>query len=123
MSMNFFEFYGMGGPYMHPITLMGIIVLAVSGYKIYQKTVLKVSNDKWLGLIRMAGLFAVTLGILSQIVGIIGALQAIQVAGDVSPTLVMAGAEISFYSTIWGMVVLLFSLLCYYILKEVVRND
>ena len=108
---------------MHVITLMAIIVVVVTGYKMYQKMILKVSNEKWLGLVRMAGLFAVIWGILCQITGIIQALRCIREAGDISLSLVLAGAEISFYSTIWGMVVLLFSLLCYYILKEVMRKN
>jgi biopolymer transport protein ExbB/TolQ len=75
-----------------------------------------------MGLIRMAGLFAAALGVLSQIIGIVQALEAIRAAADISPELVMGGAIVSFYSTIWGLIVLLVSLLIYYVLKEIIRQ-
>ena len=113
--------YKMGGPYMHVITLFGILMLAIAAWKIVG-LVRKTSVDlKWLDLIRMAGSMALAVGFLSQIVGIVEALEAIRAAADVSPEIVMMGAIVSFYAPIWGLMVFIFSMLFYYILKEIIK--
>ncbi len=120
--MKLFEIYKMGGPYMNLISVMAVLMLLVAGLKLYQMVVQKRYDLKLLELIRMAGSFAGACGILAQIIGIVQALEAIRAAADISPQLVMGGAIVSFYSTIWGLIVLLFSLLFYYILKEIVKH-
>ena len=69
----------------------------------------------------MAGSMALAVGFLSQIVGIVEALEAIRAAADVSPEIVMMGAIVSFYAPIWGLMVFIFSMLFYYILKEIIK--
>ncbi|AHW61640.1 hypothetical protein FH5T_05530 [Draconibacterium orientale] len=106
---------------MGVISLMGLLVLVIAGIKIYQMVVLKQYNLKLIRLIRMGGLFAAAFGVLSQIIGIVQALEAIRAASDISPEIVMGGAIVSFYSTIWGLIVLLVSLPIYYVLKEFIK--
>lgn len=120
--MKLFEVYKMGGPFMHIISIMLLMAFIVAGLKVYRIIILKEYNLKMLGLIRLAGSFSAAWGILSQIIGIIQALEAIRAAGDISPQLVMGGAIVSFYSTIWGLIAFLISILIYYILKEVVKS-
>lgn len=113
--------YKMGGPYMHLITLLGTLMLAIAIWKIVG-LVRKTSVDlKWLDLIRMAGSLALAVGFFSQIVGIVQALEAIRAAADVSPQIVMMGAIVSFYAPVWGLMVFIFSMLFYYILKEIIK--
>lgn len=119
--MNFLDFHRAGGPFMGVITVMGLLMLAVAGIKIYKMAVQKHYDLKLMGLIRMAGLFAAALGVLSQIIGIVQALEAIRAAADISPEIVMGGAIVSFYSTIWGLIVLVVSLPIYYVLKEFIK--
>lgn len=114
--------YNMGGPFMHVITLMGILMFAVVGIKIYRMLALKEYDTKLLSLILLAGSFSVAWGIFSQILGIVGALEAIRAAADISPQLVMGGAIVSFYSTVWGFMVFFTSWLCYFVLKEIVKH-
>nr|WP_320023389.1 MotA/TolQ/ExbB proton channel family protein [uncultured Draconibacterium sp.] len=120
--MNFMQFHKEGGPFMGVITVMGVLMLIVAGIKIYQITVQKHYDLKLVSLIRMAGLFAAALGVLSQITGIVQALEAIRAAEDISPQLVMGGAIVSFYTTIWGLIVLLVSLPIYFVLKEFIKQ-
>lgn len=117
-----FQAYAWGGPYMHIITLMAILMLIVAGIKIFRMVALKEYNTKLLSLIMMAGSFSAALGVFSQIIGIVQALEAIRAAADISPQIVMGGAIVSFYSTIWGFMVLLVSLLIYFILKEIIKH-
>lgn len=114
--------YKIGGPFMHVITLMGILMFVVVGIKVYRMLALKEYDTKLLSFILLAGSFSVAWGIFSQILGIVGALEAIRAAADISPQLVMGGAIISFYSTVWGFMVFFISWLCYFILKELVKH-
>jgi len=120
--MKLFEMYKWGGPYMHVISVMALAMLTVAAVKIFKMVAKNEYNFKLLELIRMAGSFAAAIGILAQIIGIVQALEAIREAADISPQIVMGGAIVSFYSTIWGLTVFLFSLLFYYILKEIVKH-
>ncbi len=114
--------YKMGGPYMHVITILGLLALAITVWKIVELVSKKAVNDKFLDLIRMSGSLSLAVGFMSQIIGIVQALEAIRAAADVSPEIVMGGAIVSFYAPIWGSIVFVFSMLFYYILKEVLKN-
>ncbi len=113
--------YKIGGPYMHLISLLGILVLVVAVWKIFEVFSKGKVNFKLLGLILMAGSMAAVLGMLSQIIGIVEALEAIRAATDISPQIVMRGAIVSFYAPIWGFIVFVFSLPIYFGLREMVK--
>lgn len=119
--MKLFEMYNIGGPFMHVITLMGLMMLGVAGVKMYRMWILKEFNFRLLSLILLAGSFSVAWGIFSQIIGIVGALEAIREASDISPQIVYGGAIVSFYSTIWGFIVFFISIVIYFVLKEIVK--
>ncbi len=114
--------YKIGGPFMHLITIMGLIILVVVVLKVIEIFSKKTVTFKLLDLILMAGSLAAALGILSQIVGIVEALEAIRAAADISPQIVMGGAIVSFYAPIWGFIVFVFSLPLYFGLKEIIKN-
>jgi hypothetical protein len=113
--------YSAGGPYMNVISLLALIMVVVTVWKVVQMISQKQFNFKLLDLVLMAGSVAAATGILSQITGIVQALEAIRAAGDISPQLVMGGAIVSFYAPIWGFIVFIFSMLLYFILKEVIK--
>ena len=106
---------------MNVISLLALIMIVVSVWKGIQMLSQKQFNFKLLDLVLMAGSVAAAIGILSQIIGIVQALEAIRAAGDISPQLVMGGAIVSFYAPIWGFIVFTFSLLLYFSLKEVIK--
>lgn len=114
--------YKMGGPFMHLISIMGVIALLIVGIKVYRMVRRNEFDNRLLSLILMSGIFSLAWGMLSQIIGIIKALEAIRMAGDISPSLVYAGVILSFYAVIWGFIVFFICLVCYYILKEIIRN-
>ena len=114
--------YKAGGPYMHVITLLGILALVISVWKITRLVKKSPVNFKWLDLIKMAGSLALAVGFFSQVVGIVQALEAIREAADVSPQIIMGGAIVSFYAPIYGFIVFIFSILFYYVLKEAIKN-
>lgn len=115
------EAYRIGGPYMHLITLFGLVALGITVWKVVGIITNKNVNSSLLKLIRMSGSLALAIGFMSQIIGIVQALEAIRAAADISPQIVMGGAIVSFYAPIWGFIVFLISTLFYYILSEVIK--
>lgn len=67
--------------------------------------------------IRSVGLFAMITGILGQLIGLYMAFVAIEKAGDISPMLVAAGLKISMITTLYGVFIYLFSILCWFALS------
>ncbi len=113
--------YKIGGPFMHWISIFGLIAIAIAVWKIFEIVSKKQVNKKLLGLIKMSASLALATGFLSQIIGIVQALEAIKAAADVSPQIVMGGAIVSFYAPIWGLIVFIFALLHYYVVKEIIK--
>lgn len=114
--------YKWGGPYMHLITFFLLVAFAIAVFKVYEISLKKNANNKLLDFIRMSGSLSLAIGFMSQIIGIVEALEAIKAAGDISPQLVMSGAIVSFYAPIWGFIVFIISMLLYSILKEIVKH-
>ena len=110
-----------GGSFMIVISIMAVIMVVITFWKAWEVFGKKRADFKLLDLILMAGSVAAAVGIFSQIVGIVGALEAIRQAGDISPQLVMGGAIVSFYAPIWGFLVFIISLVFYFILKEIIK--
>jgi len=119
---TFFELHFMGGPiFMIPLTamLLTIIVLGILSWLMMVRknhppsTTLK---NMILSVIYI-GSFAAVWGILGQGLGIYQALYAIQVAGDVSPALIMGGIKISMIAPLYGIMILLVSSLIWFVLK------
>lgn len=106
---------------MNLILLMAILTLVITVWKLTEIFSKKVYSYRLLDLILLGGSVALALGLLSQIVGIVQALNAIMEAGDVSPALVMGGAKVSFYAPIWGFIVFIFSMILYFVLKEILK--
>lgn len=115
------EAHKIGGPYMKVISIMAVIMILVAVWKAWVMFGKKQVDFKLLDLILMAGSLAAAIGIFSQIVGIVQALEAIRAAADISPQIVMGGAIVSFYAPIWGFLVFIVSLLLYFIFKEIIK--
>lgn len=116
------EAHKIGGPYMKVISIMALLMIVIIVWKAWEIFGKKQANVKLLDLILMAGSLAAAVGIFSQIVGIVQALEAIRAAADVSPQIVMGGAIVSFYAPIWGFLVFIISLVFYFILKEIIKS-
>jgi len=115
------EAHKIGGPYMKVISIMAVLMILITVWKAWEVFGKKQADYKLLDLILMAGSVAAAVGIFSQIVGIVQALEAIRAAADISPQIVMGGAIVSFYAPIWGFLVFIISLIFYFILKEIIK--
>ncbi len=110
-----------GGPlFMGILTILLLILLATAViFAIY------ISNGKVqdsegfrhrLTYLKSMGLFTMITGILGQLIGLLMAFGAIERAGDVSPQIIYGGLKISFYTTVYGILIYLFSILIWFIL-------
>ena len=71
----------------------------------------------WIDAILFWGGFAVIAGVLGTLIGITIAAQAIEAAGDVSTSLVWGGIKVSMLSSMFGMLILAFSALLWFVLQ------
>lgn len=99
-----------------------ILTLAVLGIGIVQFIRLYVNKSSLVkrtnvDLIIILGISIAIVGIAAQIFGMIMAFEAILTAADVSPAMVSEGFRISFYTTFYGLFVLLFSGIIWYVNK------
>ncbi|WP_297092373.1 MotA/TolQ/ExbB proton channel family protein [uncultured Draconibacterium sp.] len=114
--------YKIGGPFMHWITLFGLLAMAVAVWKIIAVFSKKQVDLKLVGLIKISASLALATGFLSQLVGIVQALEAIKAAADVSPQIVMTGAIVSFYAPVWGLFVFIFCMIIYAAVRELIKS-
>ena len=89
-----------GGPFfMYPLffIIILLLILIVKGF------LQKGSVEKTVSLISSIALFAIVWGFLGQIIGLIGAFDAIESVGDVSPAVLAGGLKVAFLAPVFGM--------------------
>lgn len=93
-----------GGPlfmYTTLTLLIVIIALLIRGY------VKPATRKKTITLVSSVSLFVLVWGFLGQMIGLIGAFDAIEAAGDVAPSILAGGLKIAILSPLFGMIVFL----------------
>ena len=93
-----------GGPLFMYTTLIILIAIIVLLVKAFVNTE---SNEKAVGLVKHLSLFVLVWGFLGQMLGLMGAFDAIQIQGDVSPSVLAGGIKIAILSPLFGMIVFL----------------
>ena len=93
-----------GGPLFMYTTLIILIAIIVLLVKAFMKPD---SNEKAISLVKHLSLFALVWGFLGQMIGLIGAFDAIEIQGDVAPAVLAGGIKIAILSPLFGMVVFL----------------
>jgi len=89
-----------GGPFfMYPLFIILILLIILIVKAFLQKG----SVDKTMSLISSISLFAIVWGFLGQIIGLIGAFDAIESIGEVSPAMLAGGLKIAFLAPVFGM--------------------
>ena len=93
-----------GGPIFTYPTLLLLILTIWLLVKAFIKGDADGNNKK---LISHIGLFALVWGFLGQLIGLIGAFDAVEAAGNIAPAVLAAGLKIALLSPTFGMVVFL----------------
>ncbi len=121
-----FELFYMGGPlFMGILTLifMAMIVVAVvNGIPILRAEVDLDNSARKIGYVKSLGLFAAIIGILGQLIGLFMAFNAIESAGDVSPSLVAGGFKVSMITTLYGLFIYAISLFIWFGLSFMINR-
>lgn len=117
------DFFFAGGPLgMTTILVLAIVVFIATIAEVYRrssKVPFSVTDRRLLLTISSLGGLAILFGIFYQVLGLYQAYQAIRMAGDVSPSLVMGGVFISFYAPLFGLGVGLISFIFWYAIKMI----
>ena len=104
MKLLFINLLNDGGPVFTYPTLLLLVITIVLLIKSFMKGDDNGYNKK---LISHIGLFALVWGFLGQLIGLIGAFDAVEAAGDIAPSMLAAGLKIALLSPTFGMIVFL----------------
>lgn len=111
----------MGGPlFMGILTVLLVIILAAGiSFLVTITSGRSARKDNFthqLTYIRSLGLFTMITGILGQLIGLMMAFQAIEAASDISPAILAGGLKVSMITTLYGILIYLFSILVWFLL-------
>ncbi len=100
-------------------TIVAVIMIVLSVYSAKNVLANQVNENsqRKISLIKEVGLFALIIGIFASALDLTSAFQAIEMAGDVSPSLLAAGLKLTFIPTIYGLMIYSLSLLIYFVLR------
>ncbi len=93
-----------GGPLFMYTTLFILIIITALLIRGFLKPT---TRDKTITLVSSLSLFVLVWGFLGQMIGLIGAFDAIQAVGDISPAVLAGGLKIAILSPLFGMIVFL----------------
>ena len=93
-----------GGPLFMYTTLILFIAIIALIVKAFLK---KGKNTKEIKLISSISLFVLVWGFLGQMIGLIGAFDAVEAQGNVAPSILAGGIKVAILSPMFGMVVFL----------------
>lgn len=101
--------------FMGILTLLLLIIIAVAIYRaipILKNNIEHATTFRHqLTQIKSLGLLALVFGILFQLMGLYQMFSAIEQMGDVSPVILAGGLKVSMISTVYGVIIFVFSYL------------
>lgn len=107
-----------GIAFMHPITLLLVLNVAIAGYVIYRRISGKAINSNWIEFIKHMGGFAAAVGTFGTLVGLFLAFNALEQSAEVIPfQVIMGGLKVALINVLYGLIVFFISMIAYIILK------
>lgn len=120
------DLFYMGGPVMGILTIIFLIILAMSVYRGVQISKGEIVHETTfryqLASIKSAGVFALVTGIFGQLIGLYDAFSYIEQAGNVSPAILAGGLKVSMVTTLYGVIIFLLSYLIWLGLDYMLKN-
>lgn len=102
------------------LTLIFFLILGIAVFNfiiILKKDFKDIAETrKKLSYLKSLGLFSFITGILGQAIGLYSAFSVIEIAGDISPSILAGGLKVSMITFIYGSLILLLSYLFWFIL-------
>jgi hypothetical protein len=97
---GFFKMVTEGGMiFTIPIMLLTVLILGLLANALREPTL----KDLMIKRITSIGLFALSLGILGQVIGLMSGFKLIEEIGQISPVILAGGVRISFIATFFGL--------------------
>ncbi|NQU52224.1 MAG: MotA/TolQ/ExbB proton channel family protein [Bacteroidetes bacterium] len=122
--MTLVESFKMGGiQFMTFISILGIGMLFYSVKSVINVFVKKDFNGSGVNYIVMFGSLAFIVGVLAQAIGLFGAFEAIQEAGDISPGLMAAGFRVSMIAPLYGVLIFIISIPIWVVVREKLKRE
>jgi hypothetical protein len=118
--MNDYSYFEAGGPFMTPITIVGLAMVVAALYSLiraFRPDAATAALRRMNSVVLQLGILAFFLGILSQAMGLMQAFQVIQQVGDVSPALLAGGLYVSLIAPVWGLIILTVGWVLYAVAK------
>lgn len=84
--------------YTNLLVLVAIVFFLVKAFS-------KFENSKAINLVKHLSLFALVWGFLGQLIGLIAAFDAIEIAGNIPPNILAAGLKVALLSPAFGMII------------------
>ena len=114
------HYFSAGGMFMMPLTLLAVVIVIL-----IIKEALSISKTggdtgrsmRGIYLILQLGLLSFFLGILSQALGLMGALQIIEEVGGVSSSMLAGGLKVSMIASIYGLIILIVAFIGWMVLR------
>ncbi len=93
-----------GGALFMYTTLLILVAILVLLVKAFMKPA---TNDKTIAIVKHLSLFVLVWGFTGQMIGLIGAFDAIQIQGEIAPAVLAGGIRVAILSPLFGMIVFL----------------
>ena len=108
------------------LTFILLIILIISVVFFTTVYTRKINNSeetlRKINTVKSLGIFALIIGILGQLIGLFSAFRAIRFGEvDESPTLVAEGFKVSMIPTVYGILIFIFSIILWFLLKRVIK--
>jgi hypothetical protein len=111
--MSFAEFHWMGGAlFMSVLSISFTLIIGTTVLniiRIYRDNYSPTKQILVINDIKAIGIFAIVWGVFGQSIGLFSALQAIEAAGDISPSMIFGGLKVSMITTLYGLFIFLVS--------------
>lgn len=105
----------------YPLTFSLLVVLVLTGWstlRLYgRRTAADLRTKAWVDAILFWGGFAMVAGFLGTVIGIVIAAQSIELAGEISTTLVWGGLKVALLTSAFGALILGLAGLCWFALQ------
>lgn len=115
------DIYIAGGvEYMHPVTLVLIVLLVMAGRLVFRKIRHQPLEESNFKVLLQLGMLGLALGTFGTIIGFFQVLHALSEMTETLPfNVIMGGLKVALITVIYGVIVFIISMVLYFVLRMV----
>ncbi|MDX1545445.1 MAG: MotA/TolQ/ExbB proton channel family protein [Rhodothermales bacterium] len=114
------ELHAMGGPFMWPLTALGLGILGLAvraAARVFGGAAPTAGVRREIGAIVHLGGFCLAFGVLGQALGLYEAFTVIEQMGGIPPAMLAGGLKVSMITTLYGLILFLLSGVLWFVLR------